>query len=197
MKRTKFDIDCVTELLKKNLEFENMPKPRLQQIAKVLYYYQNMLLQRATYASFKNNQYVFKIHQPTDYLGYIIKGTLAVTMPKGDDVVLIFLYIKQGEVTINVLHNYDTFGANSLMDNKFTRSANLLAKDDTEILKIDTSLFRSTNLKDWFFKIQDYKVGWLKKIGIFDVYLYLYLLYIEFIIKRIKSNGWSFCIKKI
>lgn len=156
-----------------------------------------MLLQRATYASFKNNQYVFKIHQPTDYLGYIIKGTLAVTMPKGDDVVLIFLYIKQGEVTINVLHNYDTFGANSLMDNKFTRSANLLAKDDTEILKIDTSLFRSTNLKDWFFKIQDYKVGWLKKIGIFDVYLYLYLLYIEFIIKRIKSNGWSFCIKKI
>lgn len=37
MKRTKFDIDCVTELLKKNLEFENMPKPRLQQIAKVLY----------------------------------------------------------------------------------------------------------------------------------------------------------------
>lgn len=197
MKRTKFDIDCVTELLKKNLEFENMPKPRLQQIAKVLYYYQNMLLQRATYASFKNNQYVFKIHQPTDYLGYIIKGTLAVTMPKGDDVVLIFLYIKQGEVTINVLHNYDTFGANSLMDNKFTRSANLLAKDDTEILKIDTSLFRSTNLKDWFFKIQDYKVGWLKKIGIFDVFLYLYLLYIEFIIKRIKSNGWSFCIKKI
>lgn len=95
------------------------------------------------------------------------------------------------------MHNYDTFGANSLMDNKFTRSANLLAKDDTEILKIDTSLFRSTNLKDWFFKIQDYKVGWLKKIGIFDVYLYLYLLYIEFIIKRIKSNGWSFCIKKI
>lgn len=63
------------------------------------------------------------------------------------------------------------------MDNKFTRSANLLAKEDTEVLKIDTSLFRSVNLKDWFFKIQDYKVSWLKKIGIFDVY-YIILYYI-------------------
>lgn len=70
------------------------------------------------------------------------------------------------------------------MDNKFTRSANLLAKEDTEILKIDTSLFRSTNLKDWFFKIQDYKVGWLKKIGIFDVFFSsIYLFHLEFNIK--------------
>lgn len=35
MRRTKFDTDSVIELLKKNLEFENMPKARLQQIAKV------------------------------------------------------------------------------------------------------------------------------------------------------------------
>lgn len=77
-KRTKFDIDTIVELIKHNLEYENLPDNRLRKIGQVIIF----IFQNAKYASYKAGEYVCKVGEITDYLGFVISGTLAVTVPR-------------------------------------------------------------------------------------------------------------------